>query len=98
MADDADGVVALRWKISKAIRSCAPFLTEQCTEEMANRVLQRLQDEYGGSRLYIPCKSKEDRDTEIVRAFNGSNRIEVCARFNISERSLYSIVRKKRQG
>jgi Mor family transcriptional regulator len=47
----------------------------------------------GCQRIYIPAvPAKLDRDTQIRREFNGTNREEICRKHNISKSRLYQIV------
>jgi len=51
----------------------------------------------GCQRIYIPAEPRhaEDRDTQIRREFNGTNKAEVQKKYNIKKSRLYEITAKK---
>jgi Mor family transcriptional regulator len=62
-------------------------------EQISGQVIAALQHVCGGERVYIP---KSDPVAAGVRAdFNGTNRVEVCARYAISAATFYRIVGRK---
>jgi Mor family transcriptional regulator len=90
-----DAALTLLWGMSKVIRDEAPFLNEQYSERLAGAVLEYLQIEFGGERLYIPAPSKTKRDEAIRREFNGRNRDEILKKYRISERRFYEIIGRR---
>ena len=89
-------LLALRWRISKAIRNKAGFLNEQFSEQLAGAVLEELQAEFGGDYAYIPAHDKEARNDAIRREFNGRNREELCERYGVSRTVFYRIVAEEK--
>lgn len=57
---------------------------------------------WGGSLTYFPkgnwngrslsCFQLSERDWKIYSEYNGTNRVEVCTRYQVSERRLYQII------
>ena len=63
---------------------------------IAESVVRGMRDRCGTQRIYIPAPPRnENRDDQIRREFNGTNRIEVCHKHGISRTRLYEIVGKR---
>jgi|GEM_PF-3446689 len=60
-------------------------------ETLAEQVVKKIQESWGGTQIYIPCNNSKTRNTEIRKTFTGSNHSEVCKKFGISLRTLYRV-------
>ena len=62
---------------------------------IAKAMVTGLRKQLGGQRVYIPSwQENEKRDAQIRERFNGRNRSELCAEFNISSTHLYRVIGK----
>lgn len=91
MSADDDKAAAVRTDITRAIRE-ATGLHERFAVEISDGILHRLQQRWGGDRIYIPSKDRAARDAAIRAAFDGRNHDEVCRRHGISRATLYRIL------
>ncbi len=57
---------------------------------------EKLVKKYGGSSFYIPQKVPHFRE-KIVQDFNGGNHIVLADRYNVSIKTVYEILRAKRE-
>lgn len=67
--------------------------------EIGTEAVARLDDTFAGTMLYWPKGRSEkatDRHEEIARAFNGTNVAELAARFNMTEPSIYRVLKQAR--
>jgi Mor family transcriptional regulator len=69
--------------------------SEQLATEVATLCVETVRDEYGGERLYVPAMSKLSRDAAIREELRTGNAGEVARRWNISERRVYQIARRR---
>lgn len=90
-----DSAVALSYDMTAAVQS-AFNLPEGLASHFAIQLTDALRRQLGGQEIYIPAPDKQARDAAIRAEFNGRNRAEVCARYNISRSRLYEIVRAER--
>jgi Mor family transcriptional regulator len=71
-------------------------------QDLAITIATRMAGQWGGHGIYFPkgtwngraalCFKLEERDWEIYREYNGTNRHEVCAKHGISIPRLYQII------
>lgn len=59
---------------------------------LAENVVKKLQQNWGGRTIYIPAPDSQERNAAIRKAFTGRNHAEVCQQFKISLRTLYRII------
>lgn len=59
----------------------------------AKEAVRKIQQQFGGDRVYIPAIKQESRNSEIRKAFTGNNHREVCLAFDISLTTLWRIIR-----
>lgn len=85
----------IRLEISSAIQ---PFgLAQQIASDLAQHITARLQQALGSSTIYFPASSGNitQRNAEIRREFTGRNHKDLCAKHNISLRTLYRVLKNK---
>lgn len=66
---------------------------------IATALVEDIRRKWGGGLVYIPkgaMYTKQQRDDEVLRAFNGKNQAELARRFNVSISCIYDILTKKR--
>lgn len=59
--------------------------------------LMKLVEEFGGTQIYLPRKNqlmKEYIYKAILKEFNGSNRRELSKKYDISESTIYRIIKQ----
>lgn len=74
--------------------------TEENASKKAKQITFAIGCHFGGSSFYLPSGhilKTALRDYEIFQAFNGANIKELVHRFNLSESSVYAIIRKHRK-
>lgn len=66
--------------------------------EISARAADRLAREVGGHSVYIPRRApwfdRAARDRAIRASFDGRNIAELCARFGVSRRTVYRLIKK----
>lgn len=71
-------------------------LPAESAKDMAIASAVRMAEQCGGQSIYFPkrilCFKLEERDRNIYREYNGTNRNEVCAKYGISKSRLYQII------
>lgn len=77
-------------------------LSQEKSGEIAIALADLMAASWGGSRIYFPkgtwngnplrCFRLAARDWNIYREFDGTNRIDICARYRISTPRLYQIL------
>jgi Mor family transcriptional regulator len=71
-------------------------LTAESAKDMAIASAVRMAEQCGGQSIYFPkrtlCFKLEERDWNIYREYNGTNRNEVCAKYGIARSRLYQII------
>lgn len=99
MSQPDDGNVSLQYALTSILRERVGY-HERYASQIAEDILQGLQERYGGDDLYIPKSvSRAVRDAAVLDAFDGRNRDEVCRKFGISVRTFYNILdRGRRRG
>jgi Mor family transcriptional regulator len=73
-------------------------VNESIATPIAEAVLDALRDEFAGRALYIPARSKAARNAAVLAEFNGRNHAEVCKKHDISRRTLYELIGRRRAG
>ena len=68
-------------------------IKKQMATDLTCAILEKLKYYSGGGYLYIPKPSKEQRNREIRKRFNGVNQSQVCEQFEISKSTLYRVVK-----
>lgn len=71
-------------------------LNETYASQMAADVIEGLQEWYPADTVYIPARSKRERNQAIRAAFNGRNHDAVMRQFHISRTTLYAILNHER--
>ena len=69
-------------------------------EQAATSIAERVCRELGGQTLYIPRRLGSrllKRDEEIFAKFLGDNTAELARMYELTERRIYSIIRKERR-
>lgn len=69
--------------------------SEALATEIAMLCVETVRNEHGGERLYVPALSKLSRDAAIRSELRTGNAAEVAARWNLSERRVYQIARRR---
>lgn len=82
--------------------SSAGGLTPAASETLAIAITNKMAKAWGGQFIYFPkgtwnggpltCFELEARDWKIEREYNGANRKEICAKYDISAARLHQIV------
>lgn len=79
-------------------------LPTSTAELLAMTIANQMAKSWGGHFIYFPkgtwngggnrltCFQLDERDRNIEREYNGTNRDEICAKHNISTRRLYQII------
>lgn len=79
--------------------------THQYSEQQANEAAVKIIEwgatrGHSGGEYYWPARaillSREERDAQIVKMFNGSNIKEVCKRFGVSHQTVYNAIHRHR--
>lgn len=91
MSAEDDKAAAVRTDITRAIREVTG-LHERFASDISDGILQRLQQRWGGDRIYIPSRDRAARDAGIRADFDGRNHGEVCRRYGISLATLYRVI------
>ena len=60
--------------------------------DLAKALLEQIKKHAGGGCIYVRKPSKDQRNDEIRKMFNGVNCQEVCDAFKISRSTMYRIV------
>lgn len=81
-------------------------MDEVASIELGQAVAERLAEAFAGSRVRIPagtwngralfCFDLSRRDLDLYRAFTGHNHRELAARFDVSLRTVYRIIKRVR--
>lgn len=69
---------------------------EALASPFAQALVRGLRRRLGGSELWIPAPSKEERNAAIRREFNGKNLEEVCRRHGVSSTTVYRVAGQQR--
>lgn len=98
-AQTDDAVLQLEYDIVEIARQ-ELGMHERQAYEMAQALVRGLRKRYGGVRLghrglYIPAPSKAERDSQIRREYDGTNRDQVLRKHSISRSRLYQILSPK---
>lgn len=82
-------------------------LSQKKAEGLATEITDLVANKSGGLVIYIPQGNWNggalrwhqiaERDLRIAREFDGTNRKEICSRYEISATRLYSIIREVRR-
>ncbi len=82
-------------------------LSREKAEELATEITDSVANKRGGLVIYIPQGNWNggalrwheiaERDLQIAREFDGTNRKEICRQYEISVSRLYSIIREARR-
>ena len=77
-------------------------LSPEKAEDLAVAIADRMAMMWGGNQIWFPkgnwnggalrCFQLEQRDWNIYREYNGTNRKEMCARYDIGQARLYQII------
>jgi len=63
--------------------------------ELSIASVEVLRARFGGREMYMPKRdgfiSRTDRDSALLREWNGRNTSEICERYGISRRTLYAV-------
>lgn len=91
-----DAAVSLQYELTEIGRVELGF-TEQYASQIADVLVRGLRERIGGEGLYIPVKSKRQRDEAIYREhLAGVHFVSICRRYDISKTRLYEIIKKMR--
>lgn len=93
MSIETDTDAWLRKRLTRTIRQFTCF-DERLATQLATEIVDLFFEQYQGERIYI-SQPRNRRDAEILAAFDGTNRADVCRRYGISERTLYRILNKR---
>lgn len=67
---------------------------DEIAQQLAGDLLKKLQDKWGGQRVYIPSEKNNHQRNDLIKfEFNGSNHTQVCKKFDISLSTLYRITK-----
>lgn len=77
-------------------------LSQPVASELAVAIANQMAKNWGGRLIYFPkgtwnggeltCFQIDERNLQIEREYNGTNRDEICAKFNVSPGRLYQII------
>ena len=82
----------LKIEIMASVKESIGF-NDELAENVAEKLLGRLQLKWGGRDVYIPAQDSKERNQAIKNEFNGENHVEVCKKYDISLSTLYRTVR-----
>ncbi len=87
-----DFLLDLRQVVSEVLSS--PSERSECVL----LIIGKITDKWAGQRIYISkCKKWQikERDNNVRKEFNGTNRRAICQQFKISESTFYNIIGNK---
>ena len=91
-AQDESNALFLQREVHDIVKN-DPALIGGIVALIAESVVRGMRNRCGTQRIYVPAPPRnENRDATIRREFNGTNRIEICRKHNISRARLYQIV------
>lgn len=67
-------------------------LEHELANELAAAITRGLTKHHGGRDLYVPTYSGFERRETIRRDFNGRNRDELMARWDVSRSTIYRVI------
>lgn len=82
-------------RILKVIRE-GTGLHEHFARPIAKSVLQCLNEEFLGEQVYFG-QDRQQQYAQAMAEFNGSNRDEVCAKYDISVATFYRLLNQKKK-
>lgn len=71
-------------------------VNESIARPIAEAVLDALRETLSGRQIWIPAKSREDRNDRIRTEFNGRNRVEIMKKHDLSRAQFYRIIGRGR--
>ena len=77
-------------RIIQRLRDLQPTITE----EVAEKLKEQVQQEYGGERAYIK-KIDPDRKEKVLKRFNGRNGTVVARDLGVPRRTFYRMLRSR---
>ena len=89
---DTDSAVELHRIITSALVR-RYTLPEILASAMADDLTTELRTQAGGAQLYVPQRSIQQRNAEILAAFDGTNTEALARRHHLSRRQVERIVR-----
>jgi Mor family transcriptional regulator len=70
-------------------------LKDEDAEKISNAATTHVHSIFGGCSLYIPkFISITERNTRILKAFNGKNHADLAREFNLSMQAVYKILKE----
>lgn len=92
MPKDADTLAALRTQITRIVRE-STGLHEQLALPVAAAIYSELQQEFGGSEVYIPVPNRADRYQAILDDWQAGRPIHViCRHHGIARSTFYRLL------
>jgi Mor family transcriptional regulator len=85
---------ATRAKIAAAI-SRKMGLNDSIAKPISEAVLDGLREDFPGQTIYIPARSREERNRQLRSEFNGRNHKELGKKYGVSQPQLYRILKKE---
>lgn len=73
-------------------------LNESIAAPIASAVLDAFREHYAGREIYIPARSRDDRNERILRTFNGRNHHDLMKEHGLSRRQLNRILFRRKNG
>jgi Mor family transcriptional regulator len=63
---------------------------------MAQEIVEGMREMFGGDDIYVPAASRQARDAQIRKLFDGTNARELSKRFSLSRQHIYRISARKK--
>lgn len=70
-------------------------INEPMATQLANKVVQELQERYGSKRVYIHAKRWQKIKQHVLSEWNGNNLDELVDKYKISKRRIYQILNQR---
>lgn len=95
VTDFDDKLEGLRLQILRVIRE-RTGLHEQFALPIASEIIQAFWRDVAGERVYVPVRDP-DLPRKVVAEFNGSNRDELLAKYDIDRATFYRYLQRARR-
>lgn len=93
MSIEQDNEQRIKSRAIRAVRE-ETGLHERFAAPIVDRIFEGLYREFGRERVYF-LRSKESRDDQVRREFNGWNHQSVMGKYDISRATLYRILGRR---
>lgn len=93
-AVEADAALELEAMLGETVALCLG-LSMSCAHGIAQKMVKVLRMRHGGSDVYIPARSRRERDASIRAELRTGNAAELAARHGISVSAVYKIAGRR---